>query len=251
MNNQNIQKDNKKARPKFIVIMLASLVLGCVGGFLSARAGDAALTETISTGLMDALALITPWGPLAAALVLLIPAELLLRRSRQELARWDGEDEDVAEAIERRSNPIVALTNLDMLLILFFLSCIWLGDSPFDVLFPFVCFLLSFLWLWNIQKRMVELTRTMNPEKQGSVYDMKFHKKWLESCDESERRRIGEASYSAFRVTSSALMALWVLLIMGDTAFHFGPLPSFLVLTILGILQGSYLYAEYKSSRRS
>ena len=176
-----IQKDNKKARPKFIIIMLASLVLGGVGGFLAARAGDTALPETISTGLMDVLALITPWGPLAAALVLLIPAELLLRRSRQELACWDGEDEAVAETIERRATPIVALTNLDMLLNLFFLSCLMLGGSPFDVLFPFACFLLSFFWLWNIQKRMIELSRTMNPEKQGSVSDMKFHKKWLES----------------------------------------------------------------------
>jgi len=40
----------------------------------------------------------------------------------------------------------------------------------------------------------------LNPEKQGSVYDVKFSKKWFASCDEAEKQKIGEASYATYSI---------------------------------------------------
>lgn len=62
------------------------------------------------------------------------------------------------------------------------------------VLLDIGVFLLSCACVIFAQQKAVDLERRMNPEKHGSVYDAKFQKKWLDSCDESERRQIGEAS---------------------------------------------------------
>ena len=35
----------------------------------------------------------------------------------------------------------------------------------------------------------------MNPEKTASVYDMKFQKKWLETCDEAEKIIVGKCAF--------------------------------------------------------
>lgn len=38
------------------------------------------------------------------------------------------------------------------------------------------------------QKNAVDFLKIVNPEKSGSVYDMNFQKKWIESCDEMDSR---------------------------------------------------------------
>ena len=35
----------------------------------------------------------------------------------------------------------------------------------------------------KLQQMTVDFQKIMNPEKQGSVYDLRFQKKWEESCD--------------------------------------------------------------------
>jgi len=42
----------------------------------------------------------------------------------------------------------------------------------------------------------------MNPEKTASVYDMKFQKKWLETCDEAEKIIVGKCAFKAFNITN-------------------------------------------------
>jgi hypothetical protein len=90
----------------------------------------------------------------------------------------------------------------------------------------------------------------MNPEKQGSVYDMKFHKKWLDSCDEAEQRQIGQAAYHAFRVTRMACLVLWLVLMLLDLPFGFGPLPALAVLLLWGVMQISYALECIRLSRK-
>lgn len=38
-----------------------------------------------------------------------------------------------------------------------------------------------------IQQKAVDITKIMYPEKTASVYDLKFQKKWVDSCDEAEK----------------------------------------------------------------
>ena len=87
----------------------------------------------------------------------------------------------------------------------------------------------------------MDLTRRMNPEKQGSVYDTKFKKKWFESCDEAEQKQIGQAAYKAFNVVSTACPILWLALLVLSYAFDFELLmPTFIVCFIWLLMQVSY-----------
>ena len=57
-------------------------------------------------------------------------------------------------------------------------------------------FLVSVVMIWwCTSRRWWTLTRRINPEKQGSVYDTKFFEKWVDSCDESEQRQMGQAAF--------------------------------------------------------
>ena len=80
----------------------------------------------------------------------------------------------------------------------------------------------------------------MNPEKHGSVYDSKFQKKWLESCDESERRQIGEASRRAYMVTSRLCLGLWLALIILSMMLKISVLPTVVLLVVWGTMQVTY-----------
>ncbi|MDY4515087.1 MAG: DUF3169 family protein [Lachnospiraceae bacterium] len=44
---------------------------------------------------------------------------------------------------------------------------------------------------------MSRSTAKPNPEKTASVYDTKFQKKWMDSCDEAEKILIREATIQA------------------------------------------------------
>ena len=92
-----------------------------------------------------------------------------------------------------------------------------------------------------VQRRIVDLTRRINPEKQGSVYDFQFRKKWLASCDEAERQRIGQAAYRSYAVTTYACLFVWLALVLVNVLVPIGPLPIAAVMVPWALGQFTYL----------
>ena len=95
------------------------------------------------------------------------------------------------------------------------------------------------------------LSKEINPEKRGSVYDMKFQERWLESCDEAERRQIGQASYKAYTTLNKFCPYCWGVLFLGNMIFHYGILPSTVVLLVWAVLTVSYTREAIRLSRGS
>ncbi len=89
------------------------------------------------------------------------------------------------------------------------------------------------------------------PEKRGSVYDMKFQERWWESCDEAERRQIGQASYKAYTTLNKFCPYCWGVLFLGNMIFHYGILPSTVVLLVWAVLTVSYTREAIRLSRGS
>ena len=112
-----------------------------------------------------------------------------------------------------------------------------------------VLFLVSIILIVLLQQKAVDLTRRMNPEKQGSVYDTKFQKKWMDSCDEAEKAQMGQAAYQAFRVATVTCLVLWVVLTVLNFSFDIGLLPVLMVLILFGVLQVTYCLTCIKLSR--
>ena len=55
-----------------------------------------------------------------------------------------------------------------------------------------------------IQQRCVDAVKRMNPEKTASVYDVKFQRKWMDSCNEAEKLMIGKCAYKAYAAANTA-----------------------------------------------
>ena len=69
----------------------------------------------------------------------------------------------------------------------------------------------------------------MNPEKTASVYDVRFQKKWMDSCDEAEKIIVGKCAYKAYATTNTVCAVLAIVLAIGALMFDIGFLPSFVV----------------------
>lgn len=247
-----VSRDNRKALPKFLVMILAAALVGGAVGFFSAMASDSFSGEALQARVEAALTALVPWGLPVCMAVLLIPAFVLLGKARAQFAAWDGEDEDVGFALEDRLNVVMLLSVLAMIAGFFFLSVGMLyAWESLRLLANTAFFVVDMVAIMLLQQKIVDLTRRMNPEKEGSVYDRKFKKKWLESCDEAERAQIGQASYQAFQTTSGVCMIVWLVLLLGSLFYPTGILPTLSVLVIYGVLQCRYLTECIRMHRRT
>ena len=233
-----VKKDNRKSLPLFLLTVALAGLVGGVCGFFGAMAADKGMLDAVWGALEQGLRWIAPWSIPVSALGLLFPAWLVLRAARRRFAAWDGESEEESEAIEGQLNQVLLLASVAMLLTFFFLAASPLCARP---LVNAGCFLVALAAIVVLEQKVVDLTRRMNPEKQGSVYDPKFQKKWLESCDEAQRAQIGQASFAAFRAGSNACAVVWLVLTLLHLTAGTGLLPVAAVLVVWGVLQVSYM----------
>ena len=196
--------------------------------------------------------LVAPWLDLeiSFALALLLAAVWQYRRAKALFTAWDGDAEDPIDQAESRLNWVLLFASVAMVLDFFLLTTSSYSQFPFGALIGVGAFLVIAAAIMIIQQKTVDLTRRINPEKQGSVYDVKFQKKWIDSCDEAEKKQIGQASYRAYRVTGNACLVLWVVLLILDFTFGIGVLPASVALLLWGILQVSYILECIRLSKR-
>ena len=238
------KSENRKALPKFTLSLLGSLLVGGAVGFAVGLTRAFGLdTEALARGLNGLLEAATPWGIPVTSVLTLGSCFFLYRSAARKFAVWDGGDEDeTSESIDTALSWVLLLSAVQLLLNLFFLSafCIYWMDRDIRALALVGVFLLSCGFVIFAQQKAVDLTRRMNPEKRGSVYDAKFQKKWLDSCDESERRQIGEASRRAYMVTTRLCLGLWLALVILSMLFDMSLLPVFVLLLVWGTMQVTY-----------
>ena len=74
--------------------------------------------------------------------------------------------------------------------------------------------------------------KEINPEKKGSVYDLKFRKTWIASCDEAEQLQIYRAAFRAYTAMNYAALGMFLVCFIGMLSWHFGLLPITMVLFV-------------------
>lgn len=254
MKHNNIQdpvsRDNRKNWPRFAAILIVSLFAGGVLGYAAAEIMESPSLAGTIRNLGTVLGICAPWLVLGA-LLFWAGAVICYHRGKALFTAWNGEDEDVPESAEHLlSWAVLWLTVAQFFAFLTFsvaVSLMPLGYVTYPGLLAATVGLLvvTFLVLFA-QQRVVDLTRRINPEKQGSVYDFKFRKKWLASCDEAERQRIGQAAYSSFLVTTRITMIVWIVMVLVNLYLPIGPLPVLAALIPWGAGQIAYLSACLK-----
>ena len=243
--------ENRKALPKFFLIIVIAMVLGFVIGIGTAYVDAINWLDTAVETIHQTLAAITPYSIWVLTAGLIIPELVLYHQAKTRFHAWDGEDENEIEGAEENLSWVLLLTVFHMVLAFFFFGLTRnleeLHRSGGGI--TLLAFIVSMVVLIVIQQKVVDLIRKMNPEKQGSVYDMKFQKKWVESCDENEQRQIGQAAFQSFKAVNVTCIVLWIILMVGSGVYPIGVLPSFLVLLIFGISQVSYVLASIRLAR--
>ena len=248
----DIKKENRNALKKFLLVMLAAGIVGGVFGFLAGFAAYHNLGERMVDTLNTFLAAIAPWGIPTTSVVLLGAAWWQYRGAKKQCAFWDGEEENVVDMAEGQLNGVLLLTTIQILLNFFFFAAavVYWEPGTLTILAVIGMFLASILAIILIQQRVVDLERQLNPEKQGSIYDLKFKKKWFNSCDEAEQKQIGQAAYKAYNTVNAICPILWDVLILLGFLFDISLLPVFIVILVWGMLNISYIVECIRMRRR-
>ena len=241
MENHNpIKKDNRRALPKYLLTLLLAGVGGGILGFAAAWLGHDSFSAVIVDTVIRGVTAAAPWAMLGTTMISLGIILWLYRGAKGLFETWDGEEEAVMDRAEEKLSWSLLVTSVQMVLDMFFFPAGTI-DQELSALWSVLFCGVSMLVLVLAQQKIVDLTRKMNPEKQGSVYDPKFQKKWFESCDEAEQKQIGQAAYKAFRAVTGACGLLWMVLILLSYALQINILlPIFLVCALWMVLSVSY-----------
>ena len=241
MENNDVKRDNRKALPKYLLILFVAAIFGGVLGFAAGWMGHDSLSEAVAAAVSGFLALTAPWAIPITSAVSLAVILWMYRGAKGLFTGWDGEDDAVMDRAEEKLNWALLLATAQMILDMFFFAVAETYSGPAGGLVSVLTFLVSVFLLVCAQQKAVDLTRKMNPEKRGSVYDVHFKKKWFQSCDEAEQKQIGQAAYKAFNVMNTACPIAWMVLLLLSFAFNLSILlPAFLVCLLWLLLTVTY-----------
>ena len=246
-------KEDKKAFKKFIWILIGAFVVGIFIGAGMSALKTALIGSSVKVTFLKILSIAAVYGGYLFTTALLIACIILYKKSRKEYAAWDEEDEEVLSRMETKISFVLWFSNLILYGAYFFLAVgIWATDimGENEALEPDITGLLIALgavflhMIYGIvassvmQQKGVNLGKEINPEKKGSVYDMKFQDKWMESCDEAERYTVYKCSFKTFKTMQIVGIVLWLICLLGQMFLKTGVFATIMV-TIFLIVQTS------------
>lgn len=247
-----IKQENKKSFRIFLIILILSSLTGGVLGILAVIGGeDVAVIMADVSIIMTWLA---PYLMIVFVLVFNIFEVVMYKKSRNLFQAWDGEDEETARQIDMKTGYAMWAIVLNIILssLLFALSMNFQVQSFENLrkvpILLAVSIINMFLTIW-LQRKTVDLVKEMNPEKQGSIYDIKFQDKWLKSCDEAEKMQIYESAYSSYKITNTAMPIAWVITALGTIFAWTGPFACIIVSVLWAIQSSVYCYKSIQFSK--
>ena len=248
---EEIRKEDNKKIGLFAVILVIS---GFAGGVLGA----------IGIGLVDSmrksgLTYVEFWNqlqrdfavPASFLLIILDVIFIIISLSflckAKKLWKSDMDEDEKYEVVEKKLSISIVISNVTYYVNFAFFGFAFYAAMSFVEgvsenwlhiymrTIDLVVFMATLFINLAIQRACVNLTKLMNPEKKGSIYDMKFDKVWYQSCDEAERMQIGLASYKAFQAVNNTLIVLMVIFVLGAMFFEIGILPI-IVITVIALV---------------
>ena len=260
---EEIKKEDKKAFKGYVAILVIS---GIIGGIIGASSAylKKMLGDSIPNLLMSMFEVITPFASIVLSILVIIISRIIYNKSRKEYDLWSktNEDDDIIDKIEERLSYILLLTSVNMILGFFFFGIgsmlsvydkINYGFSDDFSIINFLCLLVGLILCLAsstlIQKKIINLQKEINPLLKGSVYDAKFSKKWLDSCDEAIKLGIFKSAYKAYKSVSITCVILWIFCFIGYDLWDFGVVPMVMVIIIWLVQTISYGIESIKQSK--
>ncbi len=257
MDNKEIKNANRKALPKFMLIMVISLLAGGSIGFCAAKYG----LDSLAGGLKSAGAFfgtyIAPWLMLMTAVIVPVVCVSVYRSAKTLLSSWDGENEEISDTIDKKLSIVIWITSAALILSYFLIAASYSGgfetfERENSVVLFFIgiaAFFAIMIEAVVIQQKCVDAAKKTNPEKAVSVYDPKFQKKWMDRCDEAEKILIGKCAFKAYTATNTICTVLSIVLAICALVFGIGFLPSLAVCLIWIVNLSVYCKEALKYSK--
>ena len=209
------KQQNKKAGGLFTVVMIVSALFGGVLGFSAGHFSVDLenLTPMLANAVTNGLGIAAPFLLLVLFIITLIYVSVSFSNCKK---RWYAEkdtNEDIYDQLDAKITNIMSVISIYTVVTYFLFSVAFYyalhvkGTVWF--LMALVVFIVDIVLVLGYQRKAVDFTKVMNPEKQGSVYDMKFREKWMDSCDEMEKQMIYQCGCKAYQVTSNMCVVLW------------------------------------------
>ena len=257
MDNNEIKKANRKALPKFILIMVISLLVGGSIGFCAAKYGVNSLTGGLKSAGAFFGTFIAPWLMLIIAVIMPVVCVLVYRSAKKLLSYWDGENEEISDTIDKKLSIVIWVTSAALILSYFLIAASYSGgfeafENENNIVLFFIgitAFFAIMIEAVIIQQKCVDAAKKTNPEKTASIYDPKFQKKWMDSCDEAEKIMIGKCAFKAYAATNSVCTVLSIALAICALIFGIDFLPSLAVCLIWIVNQSVYCREALKYSK--
>ena len=172
---------------------------------------------------------IAQYGIIVFVVVCTMIAAILLSISNRRLKQLDPDDEQEVKKIEGLlgNGMLVSSLLITVGLIIFGIAyyCQYsdaVKSNKVVLLTALVVFILSIPISTIMQKKFLNLTKKLYPEKRGSVYDTKFKDKWINSCDEAEQMIIYKASYATYQKLTGLFLAMTVILVCAGMFIEIG-----------------------------
>jgi Protein of unknown function (DUF3169) len=267
------KESDRKYFTRLIAIICICLVAGGGIGFYSVIA-RALIKANANAGIMNETfqsyaGLITLAISVVGTILIVTAAFYHYSRAKKLSLSWDGDDEVIVDAIEGRLNIAMFWNNLLMIYSFLFFALVFhtsgiidlaerIAQNPANLeMLRVISFLGSFPTLlagiiFNlvVYKCVVDLRKKLSPEKQGSIFDFRFDKKWEASCDEAEKQAMYKAAYKAFQATNMTCIVIWLIAFLAQIVMQTGVFPIVCVCAIWLVLNVSYSITAMKQAKR-
>ncbi len=255
MNKIENEKNDRKIFIKWLILILLVAFAGFLGGVLASANSEK--IDAFLQMIMNAKDFVTiPCIVLFVATTVFGYGYVFMNYRKAKGFVEAGYDDDTYDKAEEiLSKASVGINVLAGINYLFFGVCLFLagmGDSELTKtqavlsLITIATFIVANICSISMQNKTVALDKKMNPEKRGNVFDKKFAKEWIESCDEAEKSLIYQSAYTAYRVAISFSTALWGISLIGMMSFHTGVLAVVVSSIIMIVLISTYSVTAYK-----
>ena len=251
-----IKKEDKKLKKRYFLIMLIALVGGFFGGFFAALIADifAGGLDSFIVAVREFFVEYASLLGIIFGLVTAVVVTIIYKRNRKRFAMWDGEDEVLFEKMDTELGIAILILNINTIIfmVLMAISSIKVLDLTWENVGIYIASIVVNVTVGVVaNNRIVNFSKEMNPEKRGSTYDVKFQKKWFDSCDEAERMNIYKASYASYKAITSACTVLWFVCLFCMTLFDCGLMPVVMVGVIWLVANVSYCVEGIRLSKNS
>lgn len=250
------KQQNKKAKGTFVIIMILSVLFGVVLGLsansITMKMED--LTPMLASAVTNGIGIAAPFLMMILFAVCLMYLSVRFSKNKK---KWEAEkdvNDDVYDEVDAVLTNLLSVVQVYTVISYFLFSAafyyaVHVKESIWFIA-ALVVFIADITIVLGYQKKIVDFTKIMNPEKQGSVYDMKFQEKWMESCDEMEQQMIYQCGFKAYKTANIMCVVLWTVFTCMAMVLKISLWPVAIVSLFWLVLTVTYLAEVKKLSKK-